>query len=98
VKKTKPAVKAKTVRRGRPLGSKNKPKSNIDSFSKTLNEWDRMEAEASKVNLKDLAEKLQAALAKSYVECEQLEKNIGVYQNEITRRDVIIQYLESKLA
>lgn len=98
MRKVKPAVKAKTVRRGRPIGSKNKPKNPIDDFKKTLDEWDRMEAESSKVDLKNLAEKLQNALAKSYVECEQLEKNIGIYQNEITRRDVIIQYLESKLA
>lgn len=89
----KAAVKAKAVRRGRPLGSKNKPKPK--TFEQSLKEWDEKEA---KVDLKDLAEKLQSALAKSYVECEQLEKNIGIYQSEITRRDIIIQYLESKLA
>lgn len=94
---------------GRPRGTKNKLKAvilkdknnrddSISDFQKTLNEWDRMEAETSMVDLKDLTQKLQNALAKSYVECEQLEKNIQIYQGEIARRDVIIQYLESKLA
>ena len=96
-----------TKKRGRPVGAKNKIKvltlsdkdnrSEISNFAETLAEWDRMEARTSRVDLKDLTEKLQNALAKSYVECEQLEKNIAVYQGEIHRRDVIIQYLESKI-
>lgn len=88
----KPAVKAKTARRGRPIGSKNKPK----PLEKQIAHWPA-EPRNPAIDLKDLAEKLQTALAKSYVECEQLEKSIQVYQNEITRRDVIIQYLESKI-
>ena len=94
-------------KRGRPAGAKNKIKvltlsdkdnrSEISDFAETLAAWDRMEAETSRVDLKDLTERLQNALAKSYVECEQLEKNIAMYQNEIHRRDTIIQYLESKL-
>jgi hypothetical protein len=72
-------------------------RSEISDFSKTLEAWDRMESESNKVDLKDLTEKLQNALAKSYVEYEQLEKNIAIYQNEIHRRDTIIQYLESKI-
>ena len=94
-------------KRGRPAGTKNKIKvltlsdkdnrSEISDFAETLAKWDRMEAESKQVDLKDLIERLQNALAKSYVECEQLEKDIAIYQGEIHRRDTIIQYLESKI-
>jgi hypothetical protein len=86
-------------KRGRPVGSKNKPKTKVVkqhqvlSFEKQLEEWDKKEKQ---VELKELCEKLQNALAKSYVECENFEKDIAIYQKEILRRDVIIQYLESK--
>jgi hypothetical protein len=86
-------------KRGRPVGSKNrtKPKAikqaHILSFEKQLEEWDNKEKQ---IELKELCEKLQNALAKSYVECENFEKDIAIYQKEILRRDVIIQYLESK--
>lgn len=92
MKKIKPAVKAKTVRRGRPPGSKNKTK----PLEVQIKDWPE-EPRKPAIDLQDLAQKLQNALAKSYVECEQLEKNAQIYQNEITRRDIIIQYLESKL-
>jgi hypothetical protein len=100
-------------KRGRPVGSKNKKptpaqmqkaaskiaksKNPISDFQKTLSEWDRMEAQTSPFDLKRLVERLQDALAKSYVDCQKLEKDIAVYQNEILRRDTIIQYLESKV-
>jgi hypothetical protein len=86
-------------KRGRPVGSKNKPKVKVVkkhqvlAFEKQLEEWDNKEKQ---VDLKNLCEKLQDALAKSYVECENFEKDIAIYQKEILRRDVIIQYLESK--
>lgn len=108
-------AKSKLPKRGRPKGSKNKPKiikmlevqveegrkrakanqpeSNVDSFSETLKEWDRMENE---VDFKDLCQKLQEALAKSYCDYEQLEKNIAVLRDEIVYRDVIIRYLENR--
>jgi hypothetical protein len=82
-------------KRGRPLGVKNKPKVKqvqILTFEKQLEEWDRKE---NAVNYKELCEKLQEALAKSYVEAEQLERQIAGLQNEIGARDVIIRYLES---
>lgn len=82
-------------KRGRPLGTKNKSKVKqvqILTFEKQLKEWDRKENE---VNYKELCEKLQEALAKSYVEAEQLERQIAGLQNEIGARDVIIRYLES---
>lgn len=84
--------KSKLPKRGRPTGSKNKTK--VDSFSETLKEWDRMENE---VDFKDLCQKLQEALAKSYCEYEQLEQNVNYLRNELQARDVVIRYLESKI-
>jgi hypothetical protein len=86
-------------KRGRPVGSKNKPKikvvkrTNVLAFEKQLEEWDKKEKQ---VDLQGLCEKLQDALAKAYVDCEKFEKDIATYQSEILRRDVIIQYLESR--
>lgn len=65
----------------------------MDEFSKTLNEWNRMENE---VDLKDLCQKLQEALAKSYVEAEELDKQIAYLRNEIVARDIVIRYLECR--
>jgi predicted RNA-binding protein with EMAP domain len=84
-------------KRGRPVGSKTKPKT-VDlsqelTFAKKLEEWDRKQ---NAVDFKELCEKLQEALAKSYVEAEQLERQIAVLQNEISARDVVIRYLESR--
>jgi hypothetical protein len=86
-------------KRGRPVGSKTKPKT-VDlskelTFARQLEQWDEKEKQ---VNLKELCEKLQEALAKSYVEAEQLERQIAVLQNEISARDVVIRYLESRRA
>lgn len=87
-------------KRGRPVGSKNKPKikvvkrSNIDSFSQTLKEWDRVDNE---VDFRDLCQKLQEALAKSYVEAEGLERAITYWRNEVSARDIVIRYLEGKI-
>ena len=91
-----------TKKRGRPVGSKNKAKTvkhivkaqNIDSFSETLKEWDRVDNE---VDFRDLCQKLQEALAKSYVEAEGLERAITYWRNEVSARDVVIRYLEGKL-
>lgn len=84
-------------KRGRPVGSKNKPKavkrSQMLTFEKQLDAWDKQE---QKVNFKELCEKLQEALAKSYVEAEQFERQIAVLQSEISARDVVIRYLESR--
>jgi hypothetical protein len=99
-------------KRGRPAGSKNKKptpaqmhkaaakiaKSNnpISDFQKTLIAWDRMEAETSVVDFKELCQKLQEALAKSYIEAEELERQIAYWRNETGARDIIIRYLESR--
>jgi hypothetical protein len=83
-------------KRGRPAGVKNKPKvkqAHILTFEKQLEAWDKKE---NTVNYKELSEKLQEALAKSYVEAEQLERQIAALQNEISARDVVIRYLESR--
>jgi hypothetical protein len=86
-------------KRGRPLGVKNKPKTKVIkqaqilSLEKQLEEWDRKQ---NAVDYKELSEKLQEALAKSYVEAEQLERQITLLQNEISARDVVIRYLESR--
>jgi endo-1,4-beta-D-glucanase Y len=96
---TKSLTKEKNMtikKRGRPLGVKNKPKAvkrtQVLTFEKQLEAWEKKENE---VNYKELCEKLQEALAKSYVEAEQLERQIAGLQNEIGARDVIIRYLES---
>jgi hypothetical protein len=86
-------------KRGRPLGVKNKPKAvkrtQVLTFEKQLEAWEQKE---KKVNFKELCEKLQEALAKSYVEAEQLERQVGQLRNEVAARDVIINYLESRRA
>jgi predicted HAD superfamily phosphohydrolase YqeG len=81
-------------KRGRPAGSLNKrTQAVVDSFSETLSEWDRMENE---VDFKDLCQKLQEALARSYVEAEELEKQITYWRNETGARDIVIRYLEGR--
>ena len=84
-------------KRGRPAGVKNKPKAvkrtQVLTFEKQLEAWEKKE---NAVNYKELSEKLQEALAKSYVEAEQLERQIVTLQTEINARDVIIRYLESR--
>jgi transcriptional regulator NrdR family protein len=84
-----------TKRRGRPVGVKNKPKvtkqEQISSFEKQLEEWDRKQ---NAVDYKELSEKLQEALAKSYVEADALNKTIANLNREIHARDIIITYLE----
>ena len=83
-------------KRGRPAGSKNKQLkvTTISDFQKTLNDWDEKEKQ---VDFKDLCQKLQEALAKSYCDSEQLEQNVNYLRNELQARDVVIRYLESKI-
>ena len=82
-------------KRGRPAGVKNKPKAikqaQILSFQQQLQEWDRKE---NAVDYKELCEKLQEALAKSYVNTDNLNKSIDNLSKEIHARDIIITYLE----
>jgi len=96
-------------KRGRPVGTKNKKptpakmhkaatkvaksKNPVSEFQKTLNEWDLQE---QKVDFKDLCQKLQEALAKSYVEAEELDRAIAYWRGEVAARDIIIRYLEGR--
>jgi cob(I)alamin adenosyltransferase len=93
----KEAANLLTRKRGRPAGAKNKPKAvkrtQVLTFEKQLEAWEKKE---NAVNYKELSEKLQEALAKSYVEAEQLERQIVTLQTEINARDVVIRYLESR--
>lgn len=70
---------------GRPKGSTNKKP--VGNFEKQLAEWDKKE---NKVDFKDLCQKLQNALAKSYVDIEVLEQTVN-------EQVVIIKYLEGKI-
>lgn len=76
-------------KRGRPVGSKKQAQ--ITSFEKQLEEWD---IKQNAVDYKELSEKLQEALAKSYVEADALNKTIANLNREINARDIIITYLE----
>jgi hypothetical protein len=81
-------------KRGRPVGSKNKPavkRTQVLTFEKQLEAWEKKE---NKVNFKELSEKLQEALAKSYVESDGLKKTIETLSRELHARDIIITYLE----
>lgn len=49
------------------------------------------------VDFKALCQKLQEALAKAYVEAEELERVITHWRNEVGARDIVIRYLESKI-
>jgi len=64
------------------------------SLEKQLVEWDKKE---QKVDWQDLCQKLQHALAASYVAEENLESQIKNLGDEIARRDIIIRYLESRI-
>jgi hypothetical protein len=48
------------------------------------------------VDYQELCQKLQAALSKSYVEFDELQKRHNDAVVGIARQEVIIQYLESK--
>lgn len=92
----KEAANLLTRKRGRPVGVKNKTKAkqaHILSFEQQLEEWDRKQ---NAVDYKELSEKLQEALAKSYVEAEQFERKVTELRNEVAAKDVIITYLESR--
>lgn len=84
-------------KRGRPVGVKNKPKvtkqEQLISYKQQLDEWNTKQ---NAVDYKELSEKLQEALAKSYVEAEDLGKTISTLSSELRARDIIITYLETR--
>jgi hypothetical protein len=83
----KEAANLLTRKRGRPAGVKNKPK----ALEKQIAHWDA-EPRTTPVDFKELAQKLQNALAKSYVEIDLLRQ-----KTQLDRQSIIIEYLESRV-
>ena len=75
-------------KRGRPAGVKNKPK----SLEKKIAGWEA-EPRTPSVDYKELAQKLQNALAAAYVEIQTLEKDIKWFSE---KDDVREAHLEIK--
>jgi Tfp pilus assembly PilM family ATPase len=74
----------------RTKGAKDKQPRKVNpavSLEKQLEKWDQ---EQAKVDFQDLCQKLQNALAKSYVDCDLLEATVS-------EQRTIIKYLESKV-
>lgn len=67
----------------------------LTPLEQSIADWDAEEFEKP-VDWQDLCQKLQQALAKSYVEAEDFEKKIKTLTAEITARDIIITYLEKR--
>jgi hypothetical protein len=65
-----------TKKRGRPAGVKNKPK----PLEKKIANWEA-EPRTPAVDYKELAQKLQNALAKSYVDVQSLERKLEEKSN-----------------
>jgi hypothetical protein len=86
-------------KRGRPVGSKSKPKkrvvkrSNIDSFSKTLDEWDKLE---DAVDWKAVAHKQEQKLKAYMEENDDLAKICISRWEEIQHLKYLVKYLEGK--
>jgi hypothetical protein len=86
-------------KRGRPVGSKNKPKthvvkrSNIDSFSEALKEWDRMEAQTDwEMIAKKQEERLKAYIAEN----DELAQICIMRWEEIQNLKYLVKYLEGR--
>jgi hypothetical protein len=80
-------------KRGRPVGTKNKPKNPIDDFKKTLEEWDRKEAQTDW----ELIAKKQEDRLKAYIaENEELAKICIMRWEEIQHLKYLVTYLERK--
>ena len=84
----KEAANLLTRKRGRPAGVKNKPK----ALEKKIAHWDA-EPRTPPVDFKELAQKLQNALAASYVQVQSLEKDIEWFSK---KDDVREAHLEIK--
>jgi hypothetical protein len=92
---------AKSGRRGRPAGSKNKVlilkdknnRSEISNFAETLKEWDRMEAQT---NWELIAKKQEDRLKAYIAENEELAKICIMRWEEIQHLKYLVTYLEGK--
>ena len=87
-------------KRGRPAGVKNKPK----ALEKQIAHWDA-EPRTPVVDYKALAEKLQNALAKSYVDYQDLEKDMkyftektDVLEAQLAVKQRYVEFLELDVA
>ena len=83
----------KKRRRGRPVGSKNKPK----ALEKEIAHWEA-EPRTPPVDFKELAQKLQNALAKSYVDVDELKKKVEKANMWLNIKQERINQLEDLLA
>ena len=97
----KKAANLLTRKRGRPAGVKNKSKQPIEEFKFP----DEVEPRTPAVDFKALAEKLQNALAKSYVDYQDLEKDMkyfteknDVLEAQLTVKQRYVEFLELDVA
>ena len=86
---TKEKIMARTIgsKDKKPRARKPRTTKPAISFVAQLDQWDQSE---QKSDFQELCEKLQSALAKSYVECDLLEATVS-------EQRTIIKYLESKV-
>jgi hypothetical protein len=96
----KEAANLLTRKRGRPAGVKNKPK----ALEKQIAHWNA-EPRTTPVDFKELAQKLQNALAKSYVDYQELEKDLkyftrlaDVHEAQLDIKEKRINFMEMELA
>ena len=96
----KKAANLLTRKRGRPAGVKNKPK----ALEKQIAHW-KAEPRTPAVDFKVLAEKLQNALAKSYVDYQDLEKDMkyfteknDVLEAQLAVKQRYVEFLELDVA
>jgi hypothetical protein len=82
-------------KRGRPVGTKNKPKNPIDDFKKTLEEWDRMDQQ-SNTDWELIAHKQEDRLKAYIAENEELAKICVMRWDEIQHLKYLVTYLERK--
>jgi hypothetical protein len=80
-------------KRGRPVGAKNKPK----ALEKEIAHWEA-EPRTPTVNWEELVQKLQNALAKSYVDVDELKKKVEKANMWLNIKQERINQLEDLLA
>jgi hypothetical protein len=92
-------------KRGRPFGSKNKTSlprkvnkslNSPDTFKKTLDEWDRMEEEANKVDWQSIAKKQEERINMYIIENEEIAKICMMRWEEIQHLKYLVKYLEGR--
>ena len=89
----KEAANLLTRKRGRPAGVKNKPKQPIEEFKFP----DEVEPRTPLVDYKELAQKLQNALAKSYVDYQELEKDLKYFTRLVDVNEAHMDIKEKRI-